>query len=283
MFWFPVATWLAQSRPAGAFRETQHDLYVVVQAPAGHESGEFGGQLPAIQSGHKAGEIVSVSSDVSQRTGGTALRWIGAPGGLFLSGLLQWSGQPVLRIFNLDHANRSQFSTGDHLPSLAHQGIAGVVVGHGKEQPGAAHGPLQVLGILESGGERLVADDVDASLEKCFRRRIVQMVRGHDGDGINAIFSGRFRRGHFRKTAVCPLRNNVKVQRSRSRPRRIGRQRRRHQLKAIVKPGRDAMHRPDKSARTTAYHAQAQATAWGFVALYFKAHGFILLEPRTEN
>ena len=129
----------------------------------------------------------------------------------------------------------------------------------------------QVLGILESGGERLVANDVDAGLEKRFRRRIVQMVRGHDGDGIDAIFSGRFRRSHFRETAVSALRNNMKVQRSRSRPCRIGRQRRRHQLKAIVKPGRDAMHRPDESARSTAHHAQAQAAARSFVALYFKA------------
>ena len=158
---------------------------------------EFGGQLAAIQSGHKTGEIVSVSSDVSQRTSGTALSRVGAPGGLFLSGLLQRCGQPVLRIFNLDHANRSQLSTGDHLPGLAHQRIAGIVVRHRKEQPGAAHGPLQVLGILESGGERLVADDVDAGLEKRFCRRIVQMVWGHDGDGINAIFSGRFRRMPF--------------------------------------------------------------------------------------
>jgi hypothetical protein len=44
------------------------------------------------------------------------------------------------------------------------------------------------------------------------------------------------------------------------------------------------MHRPDKSARSTTYHAQAQAAARGFVALYFKAHGFILLnrELRTD-
>ena len=143
-------------------------------------------------------------------------------------------------------------------------------MGHGEEQPGAAHGPLQVLGILKSGGERLVADDVDAGLEKCLRRRIVQMVRGDDGDGINAIFSARFRRSHFLKTAVCTLRNDMKVQRSRSRPCRIGRQRRRHQLKAIVKPGRDAMHRPDESARSTAHHAQAQAAAVEFRRALFQ-------------
>ena len=139
---------------------------MVVQASARHESGKLRGQFPAIQSGHKAGEIVSVSSDVSQRTGGTALGGIRAPGGLFLSGLLQRRGQPILRILNLDNANRPQLSTGDHLPGLAHHGITGVVVGHGEKQPGAAHGPLQVLRILERRGERLVADDVYAGLEK---------------------------------------------------------------------------------------------------------------------
>src|SRR5690349_2710099 len=32
------------------------------------------------------------------------------------------------------------------------------------------------------------------------------------------------------------------------------------------------MHRPDKSARPSAYHAQAQAAPGAFIALYFKAH-----------
>ena len=107
-----------------------------------------------------------MSADVSQRTGGTALRGIRAPGGLLLSGLLQRRGQPVLRVFHLDHTDRAEFSIRDHLPGLPHQRMAGVVVGDGKEQPGAAHDLRQVLGVLERGGERLAADDVDASLEK---------------------------------------------------------------------------------------------------------------------
>ena len=107
---------------AGAFRKAQHDLHVVVQAAAGNESVKFGRQFLAIQSGHKAGEIVSVSSDVSQRTGGPALRRIGPPGSLLLPGLLQRRGQPVLRVFHLDHADRPQFALGHHLASLAHQG-----------------------------------------------------------------------------------------------------------------------------------------------------------------
>src|SRR5450631_2577228 len=87
---------------AGAFLEVQHNLQVVVEAAAGHEGVEFGGKLAAIKSGNKAGEIVSVSSNVSQRTRGSALRRIGAPDGLLLPGRLQRRGQPVLRIFNLD-------------------------------------------------------------------------------------------------------------------------------------------------------------------------------------
>ncbi len=61
----------------------------------------------------------------------------------FWPGLLQRRGQPVLRVFDLDHANRSQFTLGHHLASLSHQRIAGVVVRHGKEQTGAAHDPGQ--------------------------------------------------------------------------------------------------------------------------------------------
>jgi hypothetical protein len=63
----------------------------------------------------------------------------------------------------------------------------------------------------------------------------------------------------------------------------IGGQSRRHQLKLIVHPGGQPMHRPNKSARSTAYHAQAQAASRGFVALNFQTHGFILFEPGTET
>jgi hypothetical protein len=42
------------------------------------------------------------------------------------------------------------------------------------------------------------------------------------------------------------------------------------------------MHCSDEAARATAYHAQAQAAAWGIVALYFQTHGFILYSYQLE-
>ena len=107
--------------------------------------------------------------------------------------LLERRGQPVLRVFDLDHADRAQLALGHHLASLPYQRIAGVVVGHGKQEAGAAHHLGQVASVFKSGGEWLVANDVNAGFEKCLRRRVVQMVWSDDGHGVNAIFSLRLR------------------------------------------------------------------------------------------
>ena len=94
---------------------------------------------------------------------------------------------------------------------------------HRKEKAGAADGLGQIQSVLESSGQRLIANDVDAGFEKGLRWNIVQMVRSHDGDGINAIFSIRLRQSHFRETAVSPLRDDVQIQRCSPSPRGIGR------------------------------------------------------------
>ena len=128
-----------------------------------------------------------------RRTRGPALRRIGAPCCLLLARLLERRGQPVLRVFDLHYPDRAQLAVGHHLASLPYQRIAGVVVGHGKEDAGTAHHLGQVASVFKSGGEWLVANDVNASFEKCFCRRVVQMVRCDDGHGVNAIFSLRLR------------------------------------------------------------------------------------------
>ncbi len=147
-----------------------------------------------------------MSADVSQRTRRPALCGISAPDSLLLTGLFQRRRQPVLRIFDMDYANRPQLALGHHLASLPHQGIAGVVVSHGKEKAGTAHSLGKVESVVKSGGQRFVANNVDAGFEKCLGGSVVQMVWRHDGDGVNALFSLRLRRSHFRKTAVGPLR-----------------------------------------------------------------------------
>ena len=134
---------------------------------------------------------------------------------LLLPGLLQGRGEPVLRIFHLHHANRTQFAIGHHLARLPHHGMTGVVVGDCEQKAGAADGCCQIESVFESGGERLVADYVNASVEKRLRRRIVQMVRSDDRNDINPVFAGCLRRRHFSKTAVGSIRRDVEIQCSR--------------------------------------------------------------------
>src|SRR6202047_2857533 len=165
---------------ASAFRKTQHDLNVVVEAAAGHEGMKLGSQLPAIEAGHKTGKIESVSADVSQRTRRPALCGIRPPDSLLLTGLFQRRRQPSLRIFDMDQTNRPQLALGHHLASLPHQGIAGVVVSHGKEKAGTAHSLGKVESVVKRGGQRFVANNVDAGFEKCLGGSVVQMVWRHD-------------------------------------------------------------------------------------------------------
>ena len=71
---------------ARAFAIPEHDVNVVIKPPPRDEDREVGGDLPALQTGDKSGEMISVRADVAQASRGTAARRIGAPFGLLLSG-----------------------------------------------------------------------------------------------------------------------------------------------------------------------------------------------------
>src|SRR5271165_2446740 len=58
--------------PAGAFLETQKQLGIVVETPAGNEDRNIGGNLPAVQAGNEAKKIVSVGADISETASRTA-------------------------------------------------------------------------------------------------------------------------------------------------------------------------------------------------------------------
>ena len=81
----------------------------------------------------------------------------------------------------------AQFPIRYHLPGLPHHGISRVIVGQTKDQAGATHGLGQIERVGQRGGERFVADHVDAGFEKRFGGRVVQMVWGYDGHGIDRV------------------------------------------------------------------------------------------------
>ena len=123
------------------------------------------------QAGDEAGEIVGVGADVAERS----RRGRCAPGRcasrLLLAGVLKRRGEPVLRIFDLDHAELAELAGGDHLARLPDHRIAGVVVGQAEDSPVRSDRLARGQRVVERGGERLVADDVDAGFEEGLSRR----------------------------------------------------------------------------------------------------------------
>src|SRR5579863_6945714 len=148
--------------------EAKEHVDVVVETAAGNENGNVGGDLFATKPADKAGEIVSMRADVAKAAGRSALRWVGAPDGLLLPGGFDGSGEPILGVFDLYDANRADFASGDHFLRLTNHGIARVVVRKAKDEAGALDDLGESHGVCNGGGERLIADDVNAGFEEGF-------------------------------------------------------------------------------------------------------------------
>ena len=162
-----------------------------------------------MKSADKAGEIVGVRANVTQRSGGTTLSGIGPPGGLFLAGGFHRGSQPVLRVFDLHDAQLAEFACRDHFAGLANHRIAGVVVGDAKDQAGFAHELRKDKGVFDGRSERLVADHVDASIEEGFGRCKVEVIRRDDGDCVDAVGAPGFGGSHFRERCIGTVGRNV--------------------------------------------------------------------------
>src|SRR6185437_6119514 len=140
--------------------------------------------------------------DVSKRSAWTAPCRVGAPLSLFLSRPLKRGGKPILHVFHLNQPDRTEFSSRHHFARLSHQRVAGVVVRHTKYESRAPHSICEIQRIFERGGERFIADHVDACFEECLCRSMVHVVGGHDRNHFDAIGQRRFPGGHFLKAAV---------------------------------------------------------------------------------
>ena len=150
--------------------------------------------------------------------------------------------------------------------------MAGVVVGQPEHQTGAPHGLHQVERVLDRGGHRLVADHVDAGLEERLGDRMVEVVRGDDRDHVDAVVARRLLRRHLLEAAVGALGRDPKLCGRRPGALRLGAERARDQLVAVVETRGDPVHGADERALAAAHHAQAQPAARGAVPLAFDRH-----------
>src|ERR1700682_6154051 len=87
----------------------------------------------------------------------------GSPGSLLVPARLQQGRGPARCVLDLDETDGAELAGTDHLPGLPHHRIAGVIVRDGEHETGASREAQEIEGVVEPGGERLVADDVDAT------------------------------------------------------------------------------------------------------------------------
>ena len=130
-------------------------------------------------------------ANATRSAGGLRVR---APGGLHLAGLLQKLIQPALRILDNDLADLAEIALLDHVLGQLDHGVGGVVVHQAEDLAGGLDGGVQLLGLLDRQGHRLLAHDVEAGFEAGLGDREVRVVRRADRDEIDAVL---FRQREF--------------------------------------------------------------------------------------
>ena len=128
-----------------------------------------------------------MGTDVSEATGRSALGRVGSPGCLLLAILFEAAAKPTLDVGSPDRLDLSQFAGLDHLAGLAHQRVAGVVVGDGEDDLVLFDEGREFLSLGEIEGQRLVADDIEAGLDRRLGDLEVGVVRSGDRNEIDAF------------------------------------------------------------------------------------------------
>lgn len=79
---------------------------IVVEPAALDEDMRVGTERLDLVAGDELGEVEGVRADIADRTGGAGPGGVGAPRGLLLAAVLDPRGEPVLRVLDLDDAQR---------------------------------------------------------------------------------------------------------------------------------------------------------------------------------
>ena len=184
---------------------------VVVEPPSGHEGRQIRRDGVELEAGDEEREIVGVDADVGEAGGCAGARRIGAPLGLLLAVGVDRLGQPILDVARVNDPDVADLARGDHLARLADHRIAGVVERDREDETGRARERNQFLRLGDRGRERLVADDVDARFQEGLGDGIMEMVRGDDHHGFDAVRALRLPRGHLAKVRIDPVGREAKI------------------------------------------------------------------------
>ena len=171
---------------------------VIVEPSFRKGADELGADRFDPEPGHELGELEGVGADVRRRPGRPReVRGVPPP-----DAPVGWR----LEELDVDLPDGADLARGDDFARFAHHRKARPRIRHSKEEPAVA-GPLdEVAGVFAARRERLVADDVDARIEKAPRDLVVRLVGGGDRDRVDAVGPGALRLRHRRRVRMDPLR-----------------------------------------------------------------------------
>ena len=182
---------------------------------------------------------------------------------VFLPGAPTWPclGPAALHVLDLDHADLAQLTLRHHGARLAHHGITGVVVCQAEHAPRRLHLLVQLLGLGQGVGHRLVADDVETQAQGLHREREMAVIGRHDGHHLCAIGGCRLRSEEPHATGMTAFGCQADVPAGGERCFGVGRQRGCDQFIPVVEPGRLPVHGTDERPRAAADDGEPQAAS----------------------
>src|SRR5256885_1941643 len=134
----------AEEHALGAALVPNENVGVVVDAATLDEGAHVRTELLDLETGDVTREMFGMRADVTECTG-AGTRGIGAPVGLFLTGRLDASGQPALRVFRYDLTDRSQLAGAHQCARLLHEWVSSVIVREREHDVVLPHDPDEGL------------------------------------------------------------------------------------------------------------------------------------------
>ena len=236
----------------------QHPGGVVEPAPR-HDRADIGRDRLRLRSGHRVQQVPGVGADVTEDRRRPGAARVKAP----VIGVIQIGPHRELRLDVLDlaQAELADLAVRHHGPRLPDHGKGGIVVRRAEDEAARPYPGDEVAGVVQVGGERLVADDVLPRVEPAAGERVVAVVRGHDRDHVHPVRARRLGREHRVHVCVRALGRKAEGPPRRMGPFRIGGQHAADHLVAVVEARRGAMDLADDAAGPPADDSKAEPSA----------------------
>ena len=104
-----------------------------------------------------------------------------------VAGVLEFCGEPALRVFDVDFADLAEFAFRHHLAGLFDGREAGVGVGQGEDQSGLLDFGLEFDGLVEGEGDGFVDDHVESAFEGHHGGGVMGEIGSDDGDEVHPL------------------------------------------------------------------------------------------------